>query len=237
MIKIGVTSDLHGNLPKIEPCDVFFICGDIVDLYCQRSFYKSEEWFRTKFYDWCKEAPVDRIVIIGGNHDFLLYRDYRKPKLYLDNEKVKILEDKFLIMQLDNGDMLEVYGTPQCKIFGNWAFMKSPELLKNCYDEIPNNVDILITHDAPKIANLGMIQEGYYFGENAGNPWLADAILDKNPGYAFCGHIHSGNHELTKLSNGTMAANVSLVDEKYNAVYSPMYLNIESNYGKRTNNL
>lgn len=31
---------------------------------------------------------------------------------------------------------------------------------------------------------------------NAGNEVLAKAIIDKKPKYAFCGHIHEGNHWL-----------------------------------------
>lgn len=39
---------------------------------------------------------------------------------------------------------------------------------------------------------LGEIHTGAW----AGNPWLADEIMRKQPDYCFCGHIHSGNHEL-----------------------------------------
>ena len=36
MIKICAISDLHGYLPKIEPCELVLICGDIVSLCAQR---------------------------------------------------------------------------------------------------------------------------------------------------------------------------------------------------------
>lgn len=36
MIKICAISDLHGYLPKIEPCELVLICGDIVGLHAQR---------------------------------------------------------------------------------------------------------------------------------------------------------------------------------------------------------
>lgn len=55
--------------------------------------------------------------------------------------------------------------------------------------------------------------------------WLADEIMRKQPDYCFCGHIHSGNHELQEIT-GIHLANVSLVGEDYNIHYEPLYLNI-----------
>lgn len=43
---------------------------------------------------------------------------------------------------------------------------------------------------------LGEIHTGAWAGKDAGNPWLADEIMRKQPDYCFCGHIYSGNHEL-----------------------------------------
>lgn len=54
---------------------------------------------------------------------------------------------------------------------------------------------------------------------------LADEIMRKQPDYCFCGHIHSGNHELQEIT-GIHLANVSLVGEDYNIHYEPLYLNI-----------
>jgi hypothetical protein len=49
--------------------------------------------------------------------------------------------------------------------------------------------------------------------------------MRKQPDYCFCGHIHSGNHELQEIT-GIHLANVSLVGEDYNIHYEPLYLNI-----------
>ena len=37
MIKVCVISDLHGNLPELEPSELILICGDIVPLRFQNS--------------------------------------------------------------------------------------------------------------------------------------------------------------------------------------------------------
>lgn len=80
-------------------------------------------------------------------------------------------------------------------------------------------------NDAPKMLGLGEIHTGAWAGKDAGNPWLADEIMRKQPDYCFCGHIHSGNHELQEIT-GIHLANVSLVGEDYNIHYEPLYLNI-----------
>lgn len=119
----------------------------------------------------------------------------------------------------DNGiNSLKIFGTPYCKIFGNWAFMVSDEKLKQKYSEMPLNCDIVISHDSPSINNLGTIQEGWQKGVNAGNFVLAEEIKIKKPKYFFSGHIHSGNHNFENV-DGTIMANVSLVNEKYNPVF------------------
>ena len=60
---------------------------------------------------------------------------------------------------------------------------------------------------------------------DAGNNVLASAILDKKPKYAFCGHIHEGNHQLTEAGESKIA-NVSILDDTYSINYEPLYLDI-----------
>lgn len=119
---------------------------------------------------------------------------------------------------------LKIYGTPWCHRFGNWAFMRDDNKLIEKYSGIPNNLDILLSHDAPRIANFGTILDKRVSEEPAecGNVILAASIIDKKPKYVFCGHIHSGDHNLTKIGN-TWLANVSYVDEAYDPTNSILY--------------
>lgn len=103
--------------------------------------------------------------------------------------------------------------------------MRNNEFLAQKYNEIPENVDIFVSHDAPKVSDVGMIKEGNWSGTDAGNPVLAKYILEKKPKYAFCGHIHSGNHELQEVE-GTKFANTSVVNERYDLVYKPLIIRI-----------
>lgn len=97
--------------------------------------------------------------------------------------------------------------------------------LEELYNEIPENIDILICHDSPLLGYVGNIMEQkdevYPNGLPAGNLYLANTILDKKPKYVLSGHIHSGDHELKELE-GIKLANVSLLDESYSIAYKPL---------------
>ena len=95
------------------------------------------------------------------------------------------------------------------------------EDLRKYYDLIPEGLDILISHDAAYINDMGMIFMGPYRGENAGNKILAEYVKKVKPALYFCGHIHSGNHRFEEI-DGTKCANVSIMNEDYNPSHFPL---------------
>lgn len=242
-LKILVTSDLHGYLPEIkETFDLFLICGDICPVHDQY-FSFQKEWFMNEFVDWINNLPLsnnpvidefNKVVIIGGNHDFYLERVnkndltefYRKT----NNRVIVLKNEEYNYEYLDDTGInsLKIFGTPYCKIFGNWAFMISNDKLEEKYNKIPENCDILISHDSPSLNNLGMIQEGWNKGTDAGNRILDEYIIEKQPKFFFSGHIHSGNHNFEKINN-TYMANVSYINEKYMPAYPILEFKIDKN--------
>lgn len=232
-LNIFIFSDPHGGLPKIEsPFDLLLIGGDVSPAH-DHYYSFQKEWFMTDFADWINSLPFNpdplfepfsKVVMIGGNHDCFLER-ITKHEIAEFNKKtgnrVVILKNEEYDWEYldDNGiNSLKIFGTPYCKIFGNWSFMVNNDKLKEKYSKMPYNCDILLSHDAPDINGLGMICNGYYRGTNAGNVILANEIMEKKPRFVFCGHIHSGNHNLEQVDNIWMA-NVSYVDERYEPYY------------------
>lgn len=238
MAKTFVLSDLHGELPIItESFDLMLICGDIVPAH-DHYYSFQKEWLETEFVEWVKNLPFrdvgSRVVMTPGNHDLILERygekEYEELRDLSDGRLVILRNKEYVfeytsyeseITELPSGynlvpftKSIKIFGTPYCQIFGNWAFMRTEDKLRKKFSEIPENVDILISHSAPKIEKYGAIQQGYY-NKDAGCPILAEAIKEKKPKYVFCGHIHSGDHDL-KTIDGTAIANVSYVDERYN---------------------
>ena len=237
MIDCIALSDLHGKLPKIDlPFDLMLIAGDVIDLFCQRYPKDSEDWYLGEFVDWINNLPFkdeqSRVVLIAGNHDVGIERMPESNKdMFLvalrrrSNNRIIYLENELYNFHCAGGQ-ISVFGTPYCKIFGNWAFMLAPDYLKQKYAEIPEGIDILLTHDAPSINNVGTILQETTWSDgtlDAGNPQLTDIIFKRTPTLVLCGHIHSGNHGLTQYMPGKYIRNVSILNECYEEEYTPFY--------------
>lgn len=235
-LKILAISDLHGYLPKIEDkFDILFICGDICPAHDHYYAYQ-KEWIENEFVTWINNLPYKDafsvVVMTWGNHDFIgekMREGDNNHLKKLTNGRLHILKNDMLSVEYLSDDgvkTLYVAGTPYCKIFGNWAFMVSDESLREKYSKLPNNLDVLLTHDSPRVNNLGMISQGWNSGVDAGNKILDEWIINNNPKYLFSGHIHSGNHVFEKIGN-TWMANVSLVDERYDPTHPALGFEID----------
>lgn len=229
MLSICVISDLHGYLPTIEPCELLLICGDSVPLDYQANSKKTKKWYDTVFRKWASELPCDKVLFIAGNHE--LHFPGKKiiyESLFSKDDKITYLCHSEYIHKSKDGKEYKIFGTPYCKVFGNWAYMYPDDTLRQVFNEIPENLDILITHDQPYGFGDILLQEDCYWadGSHIGNKPLLEAILTKQPRFQFNGHLHSCSHEQIMI-NSTTHYNVSMKDEKYNPVYEPLYLEIE----------
>ena len=234
-LDVVAISDTHGYLPEItKPFDLLLICGDICPAHDHYYAYQIN-WFQHEFAEWINKLPFknewSKVIITWGNHDYVgerISKEELKCFYITTNYRAVVLRNEeynYEYLSDEGIKVLRIFGTPYCKIFGSWAFMVSEEKLKEKFSHIPDFCDILLSHDAPDINNLGMISMGYHSGTNAGNVPLAEAIMEKKPKIAFCGHIHSGNHILTKI-NDTWMANVSYVDETYHPNHEILYFEL-----------
>lgn len=228
-MKICAISDLHGYLPKDLPeSDLLLIAGDIIPMNIQTNMPKSIEWLEGEFQQWCKDQETYEIVLVGGNHDFIferktkesrkIFNDYGDWFHYLHNET------KTITIQ---GIQIKIFGTPYCSIFGNWAFMRENDSLTKHFSECPDNVDIILSHDAPYgITDVCLEKLAYISDGHIGNIPLKERLNMVNFKYLLHGHLHSSNHNFEEFKGG-LVANVSLLDEKYNLTYSPLIINYE----------
>lgn len=229
-MKIAVISDLHGNLPDyreaFEGVELLLICGDIIPLNIQTNNEKSRRWFRGPFKDWVESLPVSKCFFVAGNHDFWMERSAGQVyNMFPEYNKISYLFNEHTTYISNDGNLYTIFGTPYCKVFGNWPFMRENEALNKYYGMMPDNCDIVISHDSPALCGIGAIHQGIYYGEEAGNKVLAEHILQKKPRYVFSGHIHSGEHSIKEIE-GIKLANTSIVDENYDVTYQPLILNI-----------
>lgn len=223
-LRIIAFSDPHGNLPEIKSgFDLMLIGGDISPAHDHFHLYQID-WFEKNFIPWVNSLPFNdedsKVVMIWGNHDYIgeyTNRVWMKKMSKLTDKHLVILDhDEYdFVYKTENGnETLKIFGTPYCTRFGMWAFMKGEEELDRVYSQIPEDIDILLSHDSPKMEKLASITQGMFQTDDVGNEILEKHILRIKPKMLFTGHFHSGNHFFHK-KDGIYMGNVSYVDEGY----------------------
>lgn len=230
-LKICAISDLHGDFPEIkEPCDILLIAGDISPLDIQNNMVKMKVWLETEFSFWIKSIPCDKVFLIGGNHDKFLEK-ISQANLYTFEKqlegKLKYLMNEEYNYIDKNLNSWSIFGTPYCHIFGNWSFMHSDEFMTEKFKNIPDKVDIIISHDPPfNIGNVDVVLEQTRWSNHAlehlGNEPLRKRLEEIKFKFMCSGHIHSGEHDLVQFDEG-MCVNVSIKNEQYKVTYPPFY--------------
>lgn len=163
------------------------------------------------FSQWFNKLDFKYKVCIAGNHDLLFQRN--------PNLAQQILRDSCpsIIYLEDSGVNIEgvnFWGSPWQPRFGNWAFNAGKEI-KNKWDKIPEDTDILITH-GPAYDVLDRNLEN----KNCGCPHLLNKIEELSIKYHICGHIHEGHGE--KQNKKTFHLNASICDRFYNPSQKPL---------------
>lgn len=216
-MRILCISDTHQRQNKLRliECDVLLIAGDVCS--------SGEIWQLENFVKWLsKESDKFRkAYIIAGNHDWC----FMKTKtLALDvlkstfGDKVEYLEDSESIFE-----GIKFYGTPWQPEFHRWAFnLPRGEKLKSIWDNIPNDVDVLITHGPPH--GVGDLVDNTHVG-------CADLFerirkLDRLFLHVF-GHIHNGNgHYISEATPNVNFCNAAICDEQYEPNNMACFVNL-----------
>lgn len=215
-MKIMAISDTHGHTKDIDipACDLLIHAGDICAdahhrMWCRHYPDLAGEWFQDVWIPWMQpmidDGWVKQVMGTWGNHDWT--SKYGRKNL---PSWVKILIDEEAEYR-----GLRIWGSPWSNQFMTWAWMDYPENLATRYAQIPEGIDIIISHGPP--AGCGVIAE---FGRDAeytmidvGSAQLRDNLLRIHPKVVICGHIHSqyGTYDV----EGTKVMNVACLGESY----------------------
>ncbi len=185
--RITFISDTHTKHEKLngflDGGDMLIHAGDLTG----RGYITEIENFM-KWYD--KINNYDTKIFIAGNHDFGFQDDNEKLRGLLTGYKtIDYLEDELMMVGEDYDTMIKIWGTPWQPEFHNWAFnLPRGEKLKEKWDMIPVNTDILITHGPP----LGKLDYVRYPNENVGCEELMKRVEEIKPKIHVFGHIHEG---------------------------------------------
>ena len=218
-MRLILTSDLHGHLPDIPPCDLLVIAGDLCPIEDHDILFQAN-WLRHEFVPWMQNVPARQTVFIAGNHDFVFAQE---PELISDIEWPGIyLQDSGCTWE-----DLKIWGTPWANELPGWPFTASEDKLVDIYDEIPPSTQILIVHGPP-----------HGFGDEVIGSVTGDALLvgsqalskmlDRLPKLQLVvfGHIHEGAGSYER--KGVKLINAALMNVEYEPVQPLRVVELQS---------
>jgi Icc-related predicted phosphoesterase len=185
--RITFISDTHTKHDKLNGFlpggDILLHSGDLTG----RGYITEIENFM-KWYDNINN--YDTKVFIAGNHDFGFQDDNQKLRGLLTGYKtIDYLEDELMMVGEDYDNMIKIWGSPWQPEFHNWAFnLPRGEKIKEKWDMIPVDTDILITHGPP----FGKLDYVPYDSVNVGCEELMKRVEEIKPKIHVFGHIHEG---------------------------------------------
>ena len=241
VIRLCAISDTHDMAFTIPECDVCCHCGDWSPLELQGNFEAMYEWLEA-FVETLLNLPCRYVVLIAGNHDYIMESDVARNifdeiqarcggvRRYEDEHGVMHIDKKIHYLDRSSVDLLglKFWGSPVTKQVNRYCKYWAFETNVPSYD-IPNDVDIILTHQPPELNGLGnILWDVNDPSEPLGCNTLTKAVEQTHAKYHFCGHIHTGNHAASRYCNGTIGVNVSILDDDYEVAYEPRIVNIET---------
>ncbi len=206
-MKIDCISDLHGFLPQLDGGDLLIIAGDIT---ASDQLYQYEE-----FFQWLQFQKYKTIIYIAGNHDGIIGK--KMIDFHTLND-IRYLEDSYTYV-----NDFKIWGSPWTPTFLDWHFMKERgEPIKEKWDLIPDDIDILITHGPPYgiLDKVKISSRGDKF-KKAGCMDLMNTIPRlKNLKLHVFGHIHE-SYGILEIGN-TKFVNACIMNENYEPINKPI---------------
>ena len=205
-MKITLISDTHNKHKYITDDlpggDLLIHAGDISSMGYEHEIREFCKWYNSL-------DNYTNKVFIAGNHDWGFQINTEKVKEILDfYGNITYLQDKEVLV---GEKLVSIYGSPWQPEFYNWAFnlQRKGVELKEKWDNIPSNTDILITHGPA----YGYVDKVIGRTENLGCELLTERIKQLKPKIHVCGHIHSG-YGYT-FDGDTHYINASVLNESY----------------------
>ncbi len=206
IVVISDTHEQHGQI-RVPEGDILVCAGDIT--------INGKPAAVSEFNAWFAAQPHQYKLLIAGNHDFLFEKDNDYARslisssiIYLENSGCEIMGLKF-------------WGSPVTPWFFDWAFNKQRgEEIRRFWDEIPADIDVLVTHGPP----FGILDKNAR-DEHTGCEELRHALKRVRPRLHIFGHIHEG-YGIAEQDETTFV-NACQLDYQYRLVNEPLVVTLE----------
>ncbi len=220
-MRIVIISDTHGLHDHVTVPD-----GDVI-IHCG-VFTKTDHRSQVEsFTNWFSKLDFRHKIVIAGNHDLSFENTHSERKW-----NVKKLLDNGITYLCDSAitfDSLNFYGSPWQPEFCNWAFnLPRGKALKEKWDQIPSDTNVLITHGPPH-GILDLVENNRYNQGrdlHQGCEELAERVTQLQNLKLHCfGHLHLNGGQNVEIYGKTFV-NASVCDEAYNPVNKPVVVEI-----------
>lgn len=205
-MKIVAISDTHSMHRKLDPLpegDILIHAGDITS---RGTIFEVQE-----FLEWFKDQPFLFKIFIAGNHDWLFERNPKIASSILDNyPSITYLENSSMIIE-----GIKIYGTPIVPVFFDWAFNREIKDREAYYSQIPEDTDILVTHNPP----YKILDFANYKSQHAGCSALNARVNIVKPKIHLFGDIHEAYG--TYRGMNTDFYNCAQLNEQYRIANKP----------------
>jgi Icc-related predicted phosphoesterase len=205
-MRLVLTSDLHGHLPEVPPCDALLIAGDLCPIENHDAEFQAL-WLREQFVPWLRAVPARQKLFTAGNHDFV-FADL--PELLAEMDWPGVyLRDSGIVWE-----GVQFWGTPWANELPGWPFTAPERELAMYWSLIPSSVQVLLVHGPP--LGYGDTVIGSRSGDvlHVGSQTLLDTLSNlPRLRLVVFGHIHEGSgvYQLGR----TVLVNASLMDVFY----------------------
>lgn len=160
---------------------------------------------------WWNKLDFKYKIFVPGNHDWGWF-----VRRTLSDSLIRSVQDELIEIE-----GLRIYGSPWTPRYGEWAFMMNRGAdIKRYWDQIPGDLDVLITHGPPH----GILDE-QRDGLNVGCRDLKNKVVASKPRLHTFGHIHEGYGLINDL-NGVIYANASICGPTYRPRNSPHVIDL-----------
>lgn len=233
-MRVTFFSDTHEKHEqvRIAPTDLLLFCGDMT---MDGDIQKLRE-----FTQWMSWQECQAAAMIPGNHDRTL-----EPKPFPFGDHDELLERirdtahdavaNTSIEYLEHSETtllgLRIFGSPWTPIFNSdyWRFHYHRLMAETLWREIPEGLDILLTHGP-----LNGILDRTLENTHAGCEYLYRRVrvnMKNPPRVHCCGHIHEGYgvKEIGDSGRKTTFLNASILDRFYKVSHRPIVWDTEEN--------
>lgn len=191
-IRIVCISDTHNAAPgegyTLPKGDVLIHAGDLTNNGQPSELYKALKWLR--------EANYDAKIVVAGNHDIALDKQYGNQsdeamelrRALKEDSEIVYLEHESVEVNV-KGAEISIFGSPFSMAAGEkqWAFQYPASQAEKLWSAIPSDTAILVTHTPP----IGHLDASEHW-VRGGCPALLEVLLRTKPLLHVCGHCHQG---------------------------------------------